>query len=101
MLQGVKAVLAESFERIHRSNLVGMGILPLQFPPGQNAESLGLRGDELFDIIGLRDDLPPHSLLTVKARRPDGKLIEFQARALLNTPVEAIITATAASCRPC
>ncbi|MCS6992702.1 MAG: aconitate hydratase AcnA [Anaerolineales bacterium] len=88
MLQGVKAVLAESFERIHRSNLVGMGILPLRFLDGQNAESLGLDGSERFDILGLNDDLAPQSLVTVRAVKPDGRVIEFQAKALLNTPVE-------------
>jgi aconitate hydratase len=88
LLQGVKAVIAESFERIHRSNLVGMGILPLQFVDGQNAESLGLLGDEVYDISGLRDDMPPQSLMNVRATRPDGSVVEFKARALLNTEVE-------------
>jgi len=88
MLQGVRAVIAESFERIHRSNLVGMGILPLKFMDGENVESLGLKGDEVFDIEGLRDDMPPQSIVTVRATRPDGSAITFQAKALLNTPVE-------------
>jgi aconitate hydratase len=88
MLQGVKAVIAESFERIHRSNLVGMGVLPLRYVDGQNAESLGLKGDEVFHIEGINDDLSPQSLLTVKAAKPDGKVIVFKAQALLNTPVE-------------
>jgi aconitate hydratase len=88
MLQGVRAVIAESFERIHRSNLVGMGILPLKFMDGENVESLGLKGDEVFDIEGLRDDMPPQSIVTVRATKPDGKVIEFEAKALLNTPVE-------------
>jgi aconitate hydratase len=88
MLQGVKAAIAESFERIHRSNLVGMGVLPLRFMDGQNAESLGLNGTEAFDIEGLSDDLAPQSMVTVKAKKSDGKVIEFQARVLLNTPVE-------------
>jgi aconitate hydratase len=88
LLQGVKAVIAESFERIHRSNLVGMGILPLQFVDGQNAESLGLEGDEVYDITGLRDDMPPQSLMNVKATKPDGSTVEFKAKALLNTEVE-------------
>jgi aconitate hydratase len=88
MLQGVKAVIAESFERIHRSNLVGMGVLPLRFFDGQNAESLGLDGSETFDILGLTDDMAPQSLVTVKATKADGSVIEFQAKALLNTPVE-------------
>src|SRR5512138_687473 len=71
MLQGVKAVIAESFERIHRSNLVGMGILPLKFIEGQNAESLGLTGGEVFDIEGL-SDLTPKTMVTVKAKNADG-----------------------------
>jgi aconitate hydratase len=88
LLQGVKAVIAESFERIHRSNLVGMGILPLQFVDGQNAESLGLLGDEVYDISGLSDDMAPSSTMSVKATKPDGSVIEFKATALLNTGVE-------------
>ncbi|RJP51522.1 MAG: aconitate hydratase AcnA [Anaerolineaceae bacterium] len=88
MLQGVKAVIAESFERIHRSNLVGMGILPLRFAEGQNAESLGLDGSEVFDIEGLNDKVSPKAELTVKAKKSDGKVIEFKATALLNTDVE-------------
>ncbi len=88
MLQGVKAVIAESFERIHRSNLVGMGLLPLAFMPGQNVESLGLHGDETYDISGLSDDMAPKTVVNVKATRPDGKVIEFKATALLNTDVE-------------
>ena len=88
MLQGIKAAIAESFERIHRSNLVGMGILPLQFIDGQNAESLGLKGDEVYNITGLSDNMAPLSLMTVKATQPDGSTIEFKAKALLNTDVE-------------
>jgi aconitate hydratase len=88
LLQGVKAAIAESFERIHRSNLVGMGILPLQFVDGQSAEALNLDGDEVYDITGLSDDLAPQSLVTVKVTRPDGTSFEFKARALLNTEVE-------------
>lgn len=88
MLQGVKAVIAESFERIHRSNLVGMGILPLRFVDGQNAESLGLDGSETFDIEGLSDHIQPKSEATVMAKKPDGKMVEFKATVLLNTDVE-------------
>jgi aconitate hydratase len=88
LLQGVKAVIAESFERIHRSNLVGMGILPLQFMDGQNAESLGLQGDEVYDITGLSDTMDPRSTMTVKVTRIDASVIEFKATALLNTDVE-------------
>jgi aconitate hydratase A / 2-methylisocitrate dehydratase len=87
-LQGVKAVIAESFERIHRSNLVGMGILPLRFMERQNAESLGLNGDEVFDIEGLSDNLAPKSVLTIKASKIDGSVVEFKATALLNTRIE-------------
>jgi aconitate hydratase len=88
LLQGVKAVIAESFERIHRSNLVGMGILPLRFAEGQNAESLGLDGSETFDIAGLSDQIQPQSEITVKAKKSDGKIVEFKTRVLLNTDVE-------------
>jgi len=88
MLQGVKAVIAESFERIHRSNLVGMGILPLKFMEGENADSLGLDGSELYSIKGLRDDMAPQSIITVEARKPGGHLVKFKAKALLNTKVE-------------
>ncbi len=88
LLQGVKAVIAESFERIHRSNLVGMGILPLKFMDGQNAELLGLKGDEVFDIEGLSDKMTPKSILNVKAKKADGSVIHFKATAQLNTDVE-------------
>ena len=87
LLQGVKAAIAETFERILRSNLVGMGILPLKFMDGQNAESLGLKGDEVYDIEGVTT-VQPKQVLTVKAKRADGSVIEFQATALLNTDVE-------------
>ncbi|HEX5838177.1 MAG TPA: aconitate hydratase AcnA [Anaerolineales bacterium] len=88
LLQGVKAVIAESFERIHRSNLVGMGILPLKFMDGQNADSLGLKGDEKYDIEGLSDTMAPKSILTVRAKRFDDTIVEFQVIAQLNTDVE-------------
>jgi aconitate hydratase len=83
----VKAVIAESFERIHRSNLVGMGILPLKFIEGQNAEALGLKGDEVYDIEGVTT-VQPKQVLAVTAKRADGSVVEFQATALLNTDVE-------------
>ena len=82
-LLGVKAVIATSFERIHRSNLVGMGVLPLVFQEGQSHESLGLTGEETFEILGLSDDLKPRQELTVKA---DGK--EFKVICRLDNPVE-------------
>ena len=88
MLQGVRAVIAESFERIHRSNLVGMGILPLRFVGEQSAESLGLTGEEVFDIEGLSDQITPKSTVKIRATRPDGSVVEFNAIALLNTDVE-------------
>jgi aconitate hydratase len=88
LLQGVKAVIAESFERIHRSNLVGMGILPLKFDEGQNAESLGLDGSEVYDILGLSDDMSPRCLVTARAHKHDGSVVDFKATALLNTEVE-------------
>jgi aconitate hydratase len=87
-LQGVRVVIAESFERIHRSNLVGMGILPLQFKEGQNVESLGLTGKEVIDIVGLNDELKPHQDVIVKAKRDDGSVIEFKATVRIDTPVE-------------
>ena len=88
MLQGVRAVIAESFERIHRSNLVGMGILPLKFVEGQNVESLGLTGEEVFDIEGLSDSMLPKAPVRVRAKKADGAVIEFNAIALLNTELE-------------
>ncbi len=88
LLLGVRAVIAESYERIHRSNLIGMGVLPLQFLPGQNVESLGLSGTEVFDILGLDDNLQPADRLSVRALRPDGSQVEFQVITRLNTPVE-------------
>jgi len=88
LLLGVKAVIAESFERIHRSNLVGMGVLPLRIVDGQNVETLGLNGTETFDILGLDDDVIPLSLLIVKAHRADGTIVTFQVQVLLNTDVE-------------
>ncbi len=88
MLQGVKAVIAESFERIHRSNLVGMGVLPLRFKDGQNAGSLGLDGSEVFDIEGFIEKIKPQSEVIVKAKKADGKIVEFKVTVLLNTEVE-------------
>lgn len=87
-LLGVKAILAESFERIHRSNLVGMGMLPLQYIDGQNAEKLGLTGQELFDIVGVSKIERPRQELTVRARRPEGGVTEFRVIARLDMPIE-------------
>jgi aconitate hydratase len=91
LLLGVHAVIAESYERIHRSNLVGMGILPLQFLPGQNADSLKLTGEEVFETPGIRDVVEHFSAgrqIKVKATK-DGKAIEIQAVVRIDTPQEA------------
>jgi len=88
LLLGVRAVIAESFERIHRSNLAGMGILPLQFMPGQNVETLGLNGHETFAIQGMAAGLKPGMSLTVTAVAADGKKTTFQVKARLNTENE-------------
>jgi aconitate hydratase A / 2-methylisocitrate dehydratase len=87
-LLGVKAVIAESFERIHRSNLVGMGVLPLVFKPGENAESLGLFGRETFDILGISDHISPRQELTVRATDDQWQSKEFRVIARLDTPVD-------------
>jgi aconitate hydratase len=87
-LLGVKAVIAESFERIHRSNLVGMGVAPLVFVQDENAASLGLDGSEIYTITGLAVDLKPHKLLNVKAIHPSGKEINFKVEARLDSAIE-------------
>jgi len=86
-LLGIRAVLAESFERIHRSNLVGMGVLPLEFMPGVNRESLGLTGYEVFNIEGIAT-LAPWKEAMVQAKAPDGKVKTFKARIRVDTPEE-------------
>jgi aconitate hydratase len=86
-LLGVKAVIVESFERIHRSNLVGMGVLPLQFRSGENAQSLGLTGEETFDVLGV-DDISPRKSIRVRAAKPDGTVTEFDTVARIDSPVE-------------
>jgi aconitate hydratase A / 2-methylisocitrate dehydratase len=88
LLLGVRAVLAESYERIHRSNLVGMGVLPLQFKPGQNAESLGLTGKEQISVTGISGELKPRPDVSVEVERTDGSRFSFSAVARLDTPVE-------------
>lgn len=85
---GVRAVMAESFERIHRSNLIGMGLLPLQFLPGQNRESLGLTGEELYTIEGISAMRAPKERLQVTAARPDGAVVRFEACSRIDTSVE-------------
>jgi aconitate hydratase len=88
----VRAVIAESYERIHRSNLVGMGVLPLEFESGASAASLGLGGHERFDVLGLRDAIATGfangRTLTVRARSDDGKTTEFPVRVRIDTPTE-------------
>jgi aconitase A len=86
MLLGVKAVIAESFERIHRSNLIGMGVLPLQYKSGESAQSLGLTGRETFDIVGL--DRGAAKTVTVVAKSDDGKTTQFEVRLRIDTPKE-------------
>jgi aconitate hydratase len=90
LLLGVRAVIAESFERIHRSNLVGMGILPLQFREGENKESLGLTGREVYAIEGIAQGLKPHQEVTVKVTREDGSTFSFQTIARLDSAVDVI-----------
>jgi aconitate hydratase 1 len=88
LLLGVRATLAESYERIHRSNLVGMGVLPLQYKPGESRESLGLSGRERFDISGIAEHLTPGKLVTVRAHGEDGSVKEFEAIARLDGPID-------------
>ena len=87
-LLGVRCVIAESFERIHRSNLVGMGVLPLQFEEGQSSESLGVTGFETFSVSGISEDLHPGKRMTVTVTDTDGGRREFHATCRLDTPVE-------------
>ena len=87
-LLGIKATLAESYERIHRSNLVGMGVLPLQYKPGDNAESLGLTGEEIYGIAGIADGLSVGKELTVTATSDDGTAKSFSVIARIDVPVE-------------
>ena len=90
-LLGVKAVITESFERIHRSNLIGMGVVPLQFPAGESAASLKLDGTETFDIIGvekLNEGVTPKTM-AVTATKEDGTKVEFDAVVRIDTPGEA------------
>jgi aconitate hydratase len=86
-LLGVKAVVVRSFERIHRSNLVGMGVLPLQFTGSDSAQSLGLKGDETIDILGM-DDIRPQQELTLVITRADGSKQELKVKSRIDTPIE-------------
>jgi aconitate hydratase len=87
-LLGVKVVIAQSFERIHRSNLVGMGVLPLQFKEGDSAPALKLNGTETYDIVGLGVNLKPQQDLTLKITRKNGKVENVPVRCRIDTPVE-------------
>ena len=98
-LLGVKAVIAESFERIHRSNLVGMGVLPLQFAEGNSWQSLGLTGEETFDIDGLNDEVQPVQKVKVTATKADGSQIEFQGIVRLDSQVDIEYYRNGGSCR--
>jgi len=86
-LLGVRAVIAESYERIHRSNLVGMGVLPLEYLAGQSADSLGIKGDEVFDFEGIDGNIRPRQEISVKARSKKGDKA-FSLRVRLDTKVE-------------
>jgi aconitate hydratase len=86
-LLGVRAVITQSFERIHRSNLVGMGVLPLVFKEGDSVAGLGLSGDEVFTITGI-EDIQPRKMLQVKAEKADGTVITFEVLARLDSDVE-------------
>ena len=85
---GVKAVVAASFERIHRSNLVGMGVLPLQFMEGTNAQSLGLDGSEIFGVTGLSDAIQPGQTLTLEIKRANGETRPVPVKLRIDTPIE-------------
>lgn len=87
-LLGIKAVIAESYERIHRSNLVGMGVLPLEYKNGETAESLGLSGNETFTITGIGQDIKPLKVLDVTAKKEDGSAINFKVIARLDSNIE-------------
>jgi aconitate hydratase len=87
-LLGVRAVVAQSFERIHRSNLVGMGVLPLQFDEGTNAATLGLEGTETFDVTGIEGDLRPRQRATLRIRRKDGQTQDVSVTVRIDTPIE-------------
>ncbi|MGE3468139.1 MAG: aconitate hydratase, partial [Pyrinomonadaceae bacterium] len=88
-LMGVKAVVVESFERIHRSNLVGMGVLPLQFKDGQTAETLALDGTETYDLIGLNEGpVVPRQDVTLKIKREDGTVTDVLLTLRIDTPIE-------------
>jgi aconitate hydratase len=87
-LLGVKVVVAQSFERIHRSNLVGMGVLPLQFAEGTTARTLQLDGRETYDVLGLDASLKPQQNLTLRITRQNGEILDVTVRCRIDTPIE-------------
>jgi aconitate hydratase len=87
-LLGVKAVITRSFERIHRSNLVGMGVLPCQFKGDDSAQSLGIKGDEEFDILGIEGEIKPQQDVTLVIKRKDGSKQEIKVLLRIDTPIE-------------
>ena len=89
-LAGVEVIAAEGFERIHRTNLIGMGVLPLEFKESDTYQSLGLDGSEVYDILGLDDDLKPLSTVSVRATKSDGSVIDFEATVRLDTPTDVV-----------
>jgi aconitate hydratase len=88
MLLGIQAVIAESYERIHRSNLIGMGVLPLEFQAGENPVTLGLSGSEVYDILDLHEDLQANQVLNVRATRNGGESTTFKVITRIETPIE-------------
>ena len=89
-LLGVRAVIAESFERIHRSNLVNMGVLPLEFQPGEGRSSHGLTGREVYEVVGIAEGLTPRGLVRVRATDDEGRTRQFDAVARIDTPEELV-----------
>jgi aconitate hydratase len=87
-LLGVRAAIAQSYERIHRSNLIQMGVLPLEFAPGESLATLGLTGRETYEVLGVAEGLEPHKQLRVCAVADDGKVTEFSVVTRIDTPVE-------------
>jgi aconitate hydratase len=87
-LLGVRAVIAQSFERIHRSNLVGMGVLPLQFKEGTTAQTLGLDGGETYDVLGLGGPIKPQQDLKLRVTRRSGETLDVPVRCRIDTPIE-------------
>jgi aconitate hydratase len=88
LLLGIRAVIAESYERIHRANLVGMGVLPLQFMPGENPAELGLDGTEVYDFEDLSAEMAPNAELKVMATKADGEKVEFKVVTRLDTAID-------------